>query len=43
MGQVVVALCRKLEALLNPLEVESKAFEVGILFALSHGFTDVVL
>ena len=42
-GQVVAALCKKLEACLGPLEVESKAFEAGILFALGHGFTDVVL
>ena len=43
MGQVVGALCRKLEAPLGPLEAESKSFEAGILFALSRGFTNVVL
>ena len=42
LGQVAAVLCKKLEASLDPLEAESKAFEVGILFALSHGFTDVV-
>ena len=43
LGQVAAVLCRKLEAPLSPLEAESKAFEAGILFALSRGFTDVVL
>ncbi|KAK9997417.1 hypothetical protein SO802_022103 [Lithocarpus litseifolius] len=43
MGQVVAALCRKLEAPFSPLEAESKAFEAGILFALSCGFTGVGL
>ena len=43
MGQVVTALCRKLEAPFSPLEAESKAFEARSLFALSHGFTGVVL
>ena len=43
LGQVAAILCRKLEAPLGPLEAESKAFEPGILFALSRGFTDVVL
>ena len=43
MREVVAALCKKLEAPLGPLEAKSKAFEAGILFALSCGFTDVVL
>ena len=43
LGQVAAVLCRKLEARLSLLEAESKAFEAGILFALSRGFTDVVL
>jgi len=43
LGQVAAVFCKKLETPLGPLEAESKAFEAGILFALSRGFTDVVL
>ena len=43
MGQVVATLCKKLEVPLDPLKAKSKAFEAGILFALSRGFNDVVL
>ena len=43
LGHVAAVFLQKLETPLGPLEAESKAFEAGILFALSHGFTDVVL
>ena len=31
---VAAALCKKLDAPLGPFEVESKAFEAGVMFAL---------
>ena len=40
---VATALCRKLDALLGPLEVESKAFEAGVMFALCRGYSTMVL
>ena len=43
LGTVVATLCRKLNASLGPLEAESKAFEAGIMFALCHGCSAVVL
>ena len=43
LGKVAVVLCRKLDASLGPLEVESKALEAGILFAQCHGYSTVVL
>ena len=43
LGIVAAALCRKLDAPLGALEVKSKAFEAGIMFALSRGCSTVVL
>ena len=43
LGTVAAALRKKLDAPLGPLEVKSKAFEVGIMFALSRGCSAVVL
>ena len=43
LGKVAMVLCRKLNASLGPLEAESKALEVGILFAQCRGCSAVVL
>ena len=43
LGKVAAVLCKKLEASLGPLEAESKALEVGILFAQCRGCSAVVL
>ena len=42
-GQVIAALSRKLNAPLGALEVEAKAFEVGLEFAHDVGVHDFVL
>ena len=42
-GQVIAALSRKLNAPLGALEVEAKAFEVGLEFARDVGVHDFIL
>ena len=42
-GQVITALSRKINAPLGALEVEAKAFEVGLEFARDVGVQDFIL
>ena len=42
-GQVIAALSRKIDAPLGALEVEAKAFEVGLEFARDVGVQDFIL
>ena len=42
-GQVIAALCRKLNSPLGAQEVEAKAFEVGLEFAQDVGVHDFIL
>ena len=42
-GQVIAALSRKLNAPLGALEVEAKAFDVGLEFARDVGVQDFIL
>ena len=42
-GQVIDALCRKLNSPLGAQEVEAKAFEVGLEFAQDVGVHDFIL
>ena len=42
-GLVVAAMCKKFHALLGPLEVEAKAFESGLLFAIDVGLQEFIL
>lgn len=42
-GQFLAAMCRKILAPLGPLEVEVKAFELGMHFAEQLGITDFIL
>ena len=42
-GRIVTALCKHFHVPLGPLEVEAKAFEVGLQLAWDLGFQNVVL
>ena len=42
-GRLMVALCRKIKAPLGVLEVETKAYEAGVLLARHLGLRDGVL
>ena len=41
-GNVVVAMCRKMDLPLGVLEIEAKALEIGVKFAEEVGLRDVV-
>ena len=41
-GNVVVAMCRKMDLPLDALEIEAKALEIGVKFAEEVGLRDVV-
>nr|XP_023883817.1 uncharacterized protein LOC111996113 [Quercus suber] len=41
-GNVVTAMCRKLDLPLSALETEAKALEIGVTFAEEEGLRDVV-
>ena len=42
-GRLVAAMCRSIAVPLGPLEVEAKAFEVGLQLARDIGYHDVIL
>ena len=42
-GHFVAAMCKKLHAPLGPLEVESKAVEIGMQFARQLGLLDIIM
>ena len=43
LGRAEVAMCRNLDAPLGAIETESKAIEVGLLFAQDIGIQDIVV
>ena len=43
LGRVIVAMSRKIQAPLGPLEVETKAFEAGLQLARDMGYQDIIL
>ena len=42
-GLVIAALSKNIDAPLGPLEIEAKAFEVGLQFAKDVGIYDLIL